>query len=208
MVLLYSIPMGWTYESEFGNEAHEGYVLPEFDNGERGVGWSGGDIPKGAIAVEMRPDGSFRARPAGEVIGWRVVCDCYQEGRSGHETWVSSHLWIRVPSRVLQDLAAYKVYAVDDDVVDIGHGGDAIEDAVRAMWYRDHIDAIDAGAAIQNAVASVRAAEASLDAAVQAARHRGLAWAKVGAAAGMTAQSAHERWARQTEIASPVPRAK
>src|ERR1700739_1026511 len=128
MVLLYSIPMGWTYESEFGNEAHEGYVLPEFDNGERGVGWSGGDIPNGAIAVEMRPDGSFRARPAGEVIGWRVVCDCYQEGRSGHESWISSHLWIRVPSRVLQDLAAYKVYAVDDDVVDIGHGGDAIAD--------------------------------------------------------------------------------
>jgi hypothetical protein len=43
--------------------------------------------------------------------------------------------------------------------------------------------------------AELGTAQANLDAAVHTARQRGLSWAKVGAAAGMTAQAAHERWA-------------
>jgi hypothetical protein len=42
--------------------------------------------------------------------------------------------------------------------------------------------------------AELGTAQANLDAAVHTARQRGLSWAKVGAAAGMTAQAAHERW--------------
>jgi hypothetical protein len=190
--------MGWNYESETGNEWHEGYLVPEFEDGERGIGTTGGDIPADSIAVQMLPDASYRARPAGEVIGWRVHCDCYREGRSGHETWVSKQLWIRVPSTALQDLTARKLYAPDEDVVDVGHGGDDVEQAVREEWRAEHIDAIDAGAAIHDAMSAQRAADAQLDAAVEAARRKGLSWAKIGAAAGVSAQAAHERWASKS----------
>lgn len=190
--------MGWVYESETRNETHEGYLVPAFEDGEHGIGTTGGDIAADAIAVEMLPDCTYRTRPAGEVIGWRVQCHCYQEGLSGHQTWASRQLWVRVPSKTLEDLAAHKLYAADEDIVDIDLRADVAE-AARAQWRAEHIDAIDAGGAIQHALNSVHAAEANLDAAVQAARHRGLSWAKIGAAAGMSAQAAHERWAKTTD---------
>src|ERR1700756_2108416 len=133
--------MGWVHESETRNETHEGYLVPEFDDDEHGIGTTGGRIPADAIAVEMRQDGSYRTRPAGEVIGWRMRCDCYREGRSGHETWVSKQPWIRVPSKALEDIAAYKVYAADEDVIDVDLRSD-VEEAAREQWRREHVDAI------------------------------------------------------------------
>jgi hypothetical protein len=55
-----------------------------------------------------------------------------------------------------------------------------------------------AGAAIHDAITAQRAAEAQLDNAVAAARRKGLSWAKIGAAAGVSAQAAHERWASKS----------
>ncbi len=48
--------------------------------------------------------------------------------------------------------------------------------------------------ALAQASATLRQAEASLDDTVTAAREAGITWAQIGAALGMTRQSAHERW--------------
>jgi hypothetical protein len=196
--------MGWNYEADTaGNrEWHEGYLVPEFADGERGAGTSGGDIPADQIAVALRDDGSYRTRPAGEVIGWRVVCGCYLRPNADSPTeWVSDQLWTRVPSRIQQDLTAFRLFAADDDVVDVSYADD-VGSAARSMWRREHIDAIDAIAPIKAAVASIRTAHIALDAAVQNAREHGLSWAKIGAAAGITTQAAHERWAKAGKVST------
>ena len=199
--------MGWNYEADTPghDEWHEGYVLPEFADGQRGLGTSGGDIPDDQIAVEALDGGSYRTRPAGEVVGWRVVCDCYLRARAARtEVWVSDHLWTRVPSPMQHDPNALRIHADDADVVDAGHGDD-LEEAARLLWRREHIDAIDAAVAIKAAVGTVRSAQDALDDTVRAARQRGLSWAKIGAAAGVTAQAAHERWSKLTDsTTSPV----
>jgi hypothetical protein len=48
--------------------------------------------------------------------------------------------------------------------------------------------------AITKASTSLRQAESELDAAVTNARAAGLSWAQIGAALGVSRQSAHERW--------------
>jgi hypothetical protein len=49
--------------------------------------------------------------------------------------------------------------------------------------------------AVRAAAAQVRIAQAGLDGAVRRARAGGGSWGDIGAAAGMTPRSAHERWA-------------
>jgi hypothetical protein len=96
------------------------------------------------------------------------------------------------------DPHAFRIYADDAHVVDAG-AGDDLEDAARRLWRREHIDAIDAAAGIKAAIVAVRSAQDALDDAVRAARSRGLSWAKIGEAAGVSAQAAHERWSKVTE---------
>jgi hypothetical protein len=196
--------MGWTYESETigHDEWHEGYLVPEFEDGDRGIGTSGSGIPPGHIAVERRDDNSFRTRPAGEVIGWRVLCDCYLYPNSGRtKVWASEQLWTRVPSALQHDPTKFRIYAADQDVDDVGDTGETAN-AVVALWHREHIDDIDAAGAIKGAVAAVRAAEEDLDNAVLKARQAGLSWARIGDAANMSSQGAHERWAAWTRNAA------
>ena len=88
----------------------------------------------------------------------------------------------------MRSAAAHKIYAVDEDVVDIAERAD-VANAALAERRAEHIDAIDAGAAIHDAVTAQRAADAQLDAAVEAAPRKGLLWAKIGAAAGVSARS-------------------
>ena len=59
-------------------------------------------------------------------------------------------------------------------------------------------DPLDVDDEIRAAVAARRAADERLDAAVANARRLGRSWAKIGAVAGMTAQSANERWRNRT----------
>ncbi|GBE68250.1 hypothetical protein MFM001_47120 [Mycobacterium sp. MFM001] len=191
--------MGWIYDSSSpGNyEWHEGYVVPEFGDGERGLPMGGAGIPPGHIAVELLADNTFRSRPAGEVVGWRVLCDCYLYP-NGERTkiWVSEQLWTRVPSPLLHDPTGFRVYVPDDDVLDAGVDGEDLGDAACRIWRREHIDALDAAGAIKAAAAGVRTAEDDLYQAVLNARRAGLSWAKIGEAANMSAQAAHERWAK------------
>ena len=77
-----------------------------------------------AIIVEVDwdhgPDESatFVTRPAGEVVAWRILCDCHDATgklRPERQRWVSEPL-IRVPSVALEQLDAGLIYATDTDV--------------------------------------------------------------------------------------------
>jgi hypothetical protein len=172
-------------------------------------------IPPGPLAVDQYGDGTFgqeavrrhggeaafQTRPAGDVIGWRVVCNCYAPGDvMPSKRWFSQRLRTRVPSPVRHDPNAFRIYAADDDILDVV-SGDA-HTAGHAVWWDEHISDIDAEADIRAALAAIRAGEQQLDWAVLQARAKQMSWAKIGAAAEMSAQSAHERWAQRVKEAS------
>lgn len=203
--------MGWEYSTgDRGSEWHEGYLAAEFDDGRLALGIGGTGIPPGHLAVDRYGDGSFgqeavrrhggtpefETRPAGEVIGWRVACNCCPPGSSmPAERWLSQQFWTRVASPIRHDPNMFRIYAADEDVLDV-IGGDAYT-AAHDVWQREHIDDIDAEAAIKTALSAIRAGEEQLDQAVVRARQNRLSWAKIGAAAQMSAQAAHERWAKR-----------
>ncbi|MDT0223853.1 hypothetical protein [Gordonia sp. AC31] len=62
------------------------------------------------------------------------------------------------------------------------------------MWQREYLDPIDVVDEIRAAADARRAADAPLDAAASKACRLGRSWADIGAASGMTRQSANERW--------------
>lgn len=114
--------------------------------------------------------------------------------------WFSQRLWTRVPSLVRHDPDALRIYAADDDILDVI--SDDVHTAGQAAWWDEHISGIDAEADIRAALAAIRSGEQQLDRAVLQARAKQLSWAKIGAAAEMSAQSAHERWAHRAKEAS------
>ncbi|WP_066904301.1 AsnC family protein [Mycolicibacterium houstonense] len=205
--------MGWEYYpgdagDHQGGGWHEGFLVAEFDDGKRALGISGTSIPVGHLAVDQYGDGSFgqeaasrhggdgafHTRPAGEVIGWRIACNCYSAGDTmPSKRWFSQQLWVRVPSPVQHNPAAFRIYAADDDIYDV----DTTDPAAHDVWWNEHINAIDAAAGIEAALATIRAGEAQLDEAVIRAREKRLSWAKIGAAAGISPQAAHERWSKR-----------
>ncbi|MDV3133266.1 hypothetical protein [Mycobacterium sp. 29Ha] len=185
-------------------------MVAEFEDGLRALGISGAGIPPGHLAVDQYGDGTFGqdavrrhggdaaflTRPAGDVIGWRVVCNCYAAGDTlPTKRWFSQQLWTRVPSPVRHDPNAFRIYAADDDILDVVSGD--VYTAGHAVWSNEHISDIDAEAEIKTARAAIRSAEEQLDQAVLQARAKQLSWAKIGAAAEMSAQAAHERWAHR-----------
>lgn len=180
---------------------HEGWLAPVFHDGQRGNGVSGGTIPRDHIAVgreTQAPDGTWHypSRPAGEVTGWMVVCDC-ASGAMGvtpgpRSTWLGP-LFTRVPSAALEDLQARRVHADDKDVVDVFHRED-VEAVVADLWRSEHLFTAGTLEDVAAAADAISAARARLDSAVAMARHGGASWADIGRAAGMTRQSAQERW--------------
>jgi hypothetical protein len=96
--------------------------------------------------------------------------------------------------------SAFRIYASDEDVDDVDRA--ETHNAAHALWRADHIDELHAAGVIQAALAAVRAAEVELDNAVLRARQAGLSWARIGDAANMSAQAAHERWATRARSAA------
>lgn len=187
--------MSWSDKSG----QHEGYVLPEFADGARGNGSSGGGVPDDQVIVAVEYVGEpgsitgtrYVTRPAAEAIGWRVVCDCRLGDQSSVTNTWSSELIVRVPSSALEDEAAGRIYATDEDVID---AGDAHHGMFWGIWDEQHIAPLEGLAAIARASAAVASAEADLSKAVGAARANGASWEAIGRAAGMTRQAAHSRW--------------
>lgn len=208
--------MGWEhYLGDRGSEWHEGYLVAEFEDGRRAFGISGSEIPPGHLAVDQHGDGTwgqdavrrhggdaaFQTRPAGEVVGWRVVCNCYGPGDTvPSKRWFSQQLWTRVPSPIRHAPSAFRIFAADHDVLDVTISED-VSTAGHSVWWNDHINDIEAEAAIKAALAVIRSGEDQLTSAVIQARARKMSWAKIGSAAEMSAQSAHERWAQRAREA-------
>jgi len=186
--------MGWL--SDDGR--HEGYLAPMFGDGQRGRLTSGGLIPQDEVVVGVEvqdEDGAWTwpTRPAGEVTGWVVCCDCYSNTSLGPpSTWVGP-VFTRVPSTRLEHLTARRIFAPDDEIVYVSERED-VHDAAVELWRSEHAFGVDALTEVQAAAGAAAQAKLRLDAAVALARHSGASWADIGRAAGMTRQSAQERW--------------
>ncbi len=169
-----------------------------FGDGQRGRRVTGGSVPHDDVVVGdevQRADGSWTwpTRPAGEVTGWVVCCDCYSNTPFGPaSSWIGP-VFTRVPSKTLENLAARRVFAADDEVAYACERED-VQDAAVGLWRSEHAFGIDALTEVGAAAAAAAQAKLRLDAAVALARHSGASWADIGRAAGMARQSAQERW--------------
>ncbi|HVK28569.1 MAG TPA: hypothetical protein VM575_09510 [Nocardioides sp.] len=187
--------MSWS--DEYGT--HEAWVAPEFADGVRGIGVLSGRVPDDEVIVEQHVNpgrldtDTFGTRPAADVVGWRVICECRDPdtGSAGPQ-WASS-LVERVPSPARSDILQGRLYAVDVDVADVDSIG-VHQAGFVALWKRDHLNAQSALAAIVAARRRAAEIEEELDAAVAAARAAGESWEAIGRAAGIARQSAHQRW--------------
>jgi len=186
--------MGWLTE----DGRHEGYLAPMFGDGQRGRGITGGTIPPDEVVVGdevQRADGSWTwpTRPAGEVTGWVVCCDCHSTASFGApSSWIGP-VFTRVPSRTLESLMARRVFAADNDVAYASERAD-VQGAAVELWRTEHAFGSDALTEVEAAAAAVSQAKLRLDTAVALARHSSASWADIGRAAGMARQSAQERW--------------
>ncbi len=186
--------MGWLTE----DGRHEGYLAPMFGDGQRGHGTTGDTIPDDQVVVgdEVQgEDGSWTwpTRPAGEVTGWVVSCDCNTKSSFGPASSWNGPVFTRVPSKTLENLAARRIFAADDDVAYAAERED-VQDAAAGLWRAEHAFGTDALAEVEAAATAAAQAKLRLDAAAARARHSSASWADIGRAAGMTRQSAQERW--------------
>ncbi|MFT4398478.1 hypothetical protein ACLTEW_26490 [Gordonia lacunae] len=181
--------MGWMHESD--TRLHEAALVAVFEDGTES---HGATIVDGVDYEIVDPGrrGKDGLRPAAEIVGWLLSCDCASRSSSEVLRWTDPVQWTRVPSASLEDLANHRVFAPDTDL-DVNMRPEVAE-AARAVWRRQHLDPIDADGEIRAAAEARRDADARLDAAVAKARRLGRSWADIGAAAGMTRQSANERW--------------
>jgi len=168
-----------TWNSKDGQ--HEGSASAEFPDGRISVG----STAEGVLVQTLAGAYSSATPWAPEVvdghtaIGWRGTCSC---------GWTAP-LWRRVPSVADADLARRLVHA------DPGLYGDVpmdVEECIRGEWeaHLPHETLAEVSAAAEAA----RQANGRLNDAVASARAARQTWAAIGDAAGMTKQSANERW--------------
>ena len=193
--------MGWTTEDGL----HEGYLVPQFVDGQRAAGVTGGGIPDDQVASgpeAQAADGtwSYPTRPAGEVTGWVICCDCRLSDAFRFTTWVGP-VFTRVPSKALEDPKARRVYATDDDVVFVSDRED-VHEVAYDLWRSEHAFGADALGEVEAAAQAAAAAKERLDVAVAIARASGETWEAIGRAAGMARQSAQGRWGPSTDAGS------
>lgn len=182
--------MGWTHDSD--THFHEAALVAVFEDGAVSRGSTMVDGVDHELVEWGRPPSEDHLRPSAEIVGWLLTCDCASRFSSEVSTWTDSVQWSRVPSASLEDLTCHRVFAPDTDLdVNVRH---EVAEAARTVWQRQHLDPIDVADEIQAAADARRDADGRLDAAVAKARRLGRSWADIGAAAGMTRQSANERW--------------
>lgn len=145
------------------------------------------------------PD-TYQWRAPGEVIGWRVACECSTSEPRRHV--LLDTLWTRVWNPADEDLAAHRIYAGDPSsavAADVDDRED-LQPFFRREWHQ-HIAPDTTVHAIATLSQELRHVEAKLDDAVAEARNAGVSWDKIGRAVGITRQAAQKRWGRGTSSA-------
>lgn len=181
--------MGWIHEDS--SSTHEAGFVAVFDDGTESRGQTAVDGVVHEIVGE-----SGESRPSAEIVGWVLRCHCHSTFPAP-SSWDDPDRWTRCPSESLEDLPRKRVFAPDDEIADITFRGDVVE-AAQAVWMREHVLPHGCIDAIRRAATARRAAEDQLDEAVAVARRLGRSWTDIGRAAGMTRQSANERWRDRT----------
>ncbi|MFC8047969.1 hypothetical protein [Nocardia sp. NPDC057353] len=172
-------------QSEDGR--HEGYVMYVFADEMSGSGWEGGPI------ADTRPDGTRldrgarQPRTVDEIVGWFAVCT----DDHGRECW-RGPIWDRVTDPADHLPEARRVYSGPEHYHSMP---DDCEDLAMDDWSR-HYAPFHAVLPVQQAAAEVADAQRALTEAVREARAQGASWETIGRAAGMSRQSAHERWSK------------
>ncbi|MEV6432958.1 hypothetical protein [Nocardia sp. NPDC051463] len=160
---------------------HEGYVTAWFADDR----WSGG-WENGAFLITRRADGSMLPvhewfpRPPAEVIGWRPMCECGWRGS----------FWTRVGTPAEEDISRQRGHSSE-----FGDPSQELEDAAMREWER-HIAPSKAAWPVVQAAREFYDAQDRLNDVVRQARADGASWTDIGDAAGMTRQSAHQRWSK------------
>lgn len=166
-----------------GDGVHDG--MPGFMVPDGRVAWStsGDGVLVEGVTGAYKPDPTERdceIVPADDVTGWRARCEC---------GWLGP-VWKRVTSSSQRDHAKRRVYVPHQS---IATPPVACEDDMKKEWAAHAIPAT-AVTEIEAAAKAVKTAQARLDRAVTRGRATALTWAVIGAAAGITRQTAHERW--------------
>jgi len=149
-----------------------------FDAAYDHEGWSATVLDDGSDT------GSWPPPEGREVTGWRAACGCGWRGP----------VWSRAewPSDT----------GLTPDAVENGEGG---QGGCYGQWAA-HLEEALPDLAVHDAARRLETARADLDTAVIDARAAGTSWERIGAAAEMTRQSAHERWDGLVRAATePVP---
>lgn len=181
--------MSWQYESKFeGYDGwHEGYFVPEFEDGRFGWSFDGPSVTLEALEGEP----SF-ARTISEITGWRFRCECHFKDRRS-QVWTSDQHWTRVLSSDQHNVNAFRIFVPDTMVEDIDLD-ENIRAAAIALWHRGHLDAVIARGEITVLAEAMRGPKEALREALLSARENGLDWSFIVAAANMTRQQASALW--------------
>jgi hypothetical protein len=174
--------MGWISSD---NE-HEGWAAPVAPDGRLSASSSAAGMHVHGITGRWPQDpqlDDYEIVPDKEIIGWRGACDCGWRGG----------LWERTGSPEDSDHSRRRDYLASEEFADAS--GD-VEDAIHQEWMA-HIAPAEAVLGVEAAAREHQQAGARLDKTVAAARAAGASWADIGKAAGISRQSAHERWNTQ-----------
>ncbi|MFD8533886.1 AsnC family protein [Streptosporangium canum] len=179
--------MAWTNEDGI----HDGWDAAEFAGDRFSVGAGGGGVTVWRFAPgpgPLRETGERETEVDGRTaIGWRALCQCGWRGE----------LWQKVATPGEHDPAHHRVY--DPDPCSWGSAPTGLEEAMHREW-RGHLEP-ETLTAVRIEARALADAHARLDDAVRAAREDGRSWADIGAAVGISRQSAHERWAQPSRPA-------
>ena len=186
---------------------HEGYLVPEFRDGQRGIGVVGGAVPLDVVVVEadwFAEPPRFETRSTSEVVGWRIQCEC--RSSDDGQPLPESHRWrsgliSRVAFRQSEDVTAGRVYAADDDVVLVQDRAD-VADLVRSIWSEQHVRPDGTLRILKDARARAALANRDLERAIASAIELGLDAKEIERAAGFYPM---QRPRKPSRIA-PLPR--
>lgn len=185
--------MGWVDETG----EHEGWAADITRDGRRASASNGfGVLVRRADAdAQVRaawaagrppePSETYDTYPYADVVAWEAACTCGWTG----PRWERDRQTVSEPG-------ADEIAAADSMSVQLKDEPISVEDAARRAWEHTHIAPMQTLQAVRQAAADARAAKKGLDQAVAAARATmpAASWEAIGRAAGVSRQTAHERW--------------